>query len=218
MILLDLKEGRVFTFAHQLGNVRGLGTTELTASAGFKGSRDDTEKGEEISPRNIFHVNINVKNRSAEFAKVEDLMVWGRRWRWSRAVRATSRSTEGQTATRRLSVVLRSLLISHRGAAASSQPGAPCKWQDTGLIVWQPGVLPRGAKSLCQCAWACQLTDCRTTRRMINKWWVKNYIYPWLSVRCVGVSRKLSVWFHFSFVGHNFMLLHFLMCRDVWFD
>lgn len=92
--------------------------------------------------------------------------------------------------------------------------------------VWslrQPSVLVRDAEPLCHCAscrcgWVRRLNGRRTTRRIINKWCMKNYSYPRQPVRCVAVGRKLSVWFHFGFVGHNFMLLRFLMSRDVWFD
>lgn len=100
-----------------------------------------------------------------------------------------------------------------RGRRVRPVPGRARVWSP-----WQPDVLERDSKSLRQWGGACRLNDCRTTRRIINKRCMKNYIYPSQPVRCVGVSRKVSVWFNFSFVGHNFMLFQFLMRQDVWFD
>lgn len=118
-----------------------------------------------------------------------------------------------------VSALSKTTSMSHCGVSVSSWlHGPPCNWKDTGLIPVTAGVLVPAAEFLCRCGWVCQLNDCRTTWRIINKWCMKNYIYPWQSVRCVGVSRKLSVWFNFSFVGHNFMLLQFWMRWDVWFD
>lgn len=122
-----------------------------------------------------------------------------------------------------LSALLRDISMSHSGVSESSWLQSPPRnWTGTGLI-------PATARRPCarrripsaaapRRGWVCQLSDCGTTRRIINKWFMKNYIYPWQPVRCVGVSRKLSVWFHFSFVGHSFMLLQFLTHWDVWLD
>ena len=99
-------------------------------------------------------------------------------------------------------------------------------WKDTGLI--PPPLLHRDSpvslretpNPFChRRGWARQLDDCRTTRRMINKWCMRNYIFIPDSQSGVWESAGSSPSDLIPcFVGHNFMLLQSLMCVDVWFD
>lgn len=103
-----------------------------------------------------------------------------------------------------LSALLKNISVS----CVSSWPQSPsCNWKDMG---WIPATArcPCASRWIPECpnSWVCQLNESRTTWRKINKWCMKNYIYPWQPVRCVGVSKKISAWFNFSFVGRNFML------------
>lgn len=122
-----------------------------------------------------------------------------------------------------LSALLKNISMSHCGVSESSwpqslRPATGRTW------VWSPRDSPVSLREMpypfCHSrGWACQLNDCRTTHRIINKWCMRNYIYIPDSQSGVWESAGSSPSDLISgFVGHNFMLLQFLMCVDVWFD
>lgn len=154
---------------------------------------------------------------------------WRTRRKLSQAVKTASRSRSRLNhRLALLSALLKNISMSHCGVSESSWPqslrpatGRTRVWSPPPLLHRDsPVSLRETPNPFChRRGWARQLDDCRTTRRMINKWCMRNYIFIPDSQSGVWESAGSSPSDLIPcFVGHNFMLLQSLMCVDVWFD